>query len=57
MGVYSGFVAVMHGESPTVFTMDVVDSNPVWLYCSQNEGMHCQKGMVMVMNVSCTFSH
>ncbi|KAI0878501.1 Cupredoxin [Hypoxylon argillaceum] len=50
-GMFSGYMNVAasaaSGEIP-VFTMEVTDTKPIWLYCSQ--GMHCQKGMVMVVN-------
>ena len=32
------------------FTITVNDANPIWIYCSQTEGSHCQMGMAMVIN-------
>lgn len=32
------------------FTISVHDANPVWIYCSQAKGSHCQMGMAMVIN-------
>ena len=49
-GVNSGFVPVPQGESPQVFTVTVNDTNPVWIYCAQTNGNHCQAGMSMVIN-------
>ena len=50
-GVNSGFVPSAAGESPTVFTVTVNDTTtPIWLYCAQTAGNHCQNGMSMVIN-------
>ncbi|KAJ2903393.1 hypothetical protein MKZ38_009970 [Zalerion maritima] len=50
-GIYSGFQPVeasaAMGEIPT-YTISIANTNPLWFYCSQ--GMHCQGGMVMVVN-------
>lgn len=50
-GIYSGFQPVeasaAMGQIPT-YTIMVADQKPLWFYCSQ--GMHCQNGMVMVVN-------
>jgi len=48
-GIYSGFMPVKatDTEIPT-YTILINNTTPIWLYCSQ--GMHCQKGMVMVIN-------
>jgi plastocyanin len=50
-GVNSGFMPVSasmaSGQGP-VFTMMVMDTKPMWLYCAQ--GNHCESGMVMVIN-------
>ncbi|PGH03433.1 hypothetical protein AJ80_08681 [Polytolypa hystricis UAMH7299] len=48
--IFSGFVPVDSGTSPNVFIVTVNDTNPAWLYCSQNRDSHCQNGMVMVIN-------
>ncbi|KAL2265052.1 hypothetical protein VTJ83DRAFT_7562 [Remersonia thermophila] len=40
--------AVQSGE---VFQIEVTDPNkPIWFYCPQNNGQHCQNGMVGVVN-------
>jgi len=49
-GFDSGFHPVadnVTGSFPTAL-FQVVDNNPVWVYCRQNG--HCQKGMVMAIN-------
>ncbi|KAK0643861.1 Cupredoxin [Cercophora newfieldiana] len=51
-GFFSGFVPT---ESPdvasrTTFTITVKDSKPIWVYCSQTNGNHCQSGMVHAIN-------
>ncbi|KAJ5771553.1 Cupredoxin [Penicillium odoratum] len=46
--IFSGFVPATSGESKTVFTVVVNDTNPIWLYCAQIG--HCQAGMVAVIN-------
>ena len=45
VGVYSGFPT---GSTP--FTITVNNTDPIWLYCSQTAGGHCQAGMAMVIN-------
>ncbi|EQL34753.1 hypothetical protein BDFG_03456 [Blastomyces dermatitidis ATCC 26199] len=48
-GIRSGFLAVSPDSSDMpVFTVMINDTNPVWLFCGQNN--HCQNGMVMVIN-------
>ncbi|AEO64666.1 3bc48668-29da-440d-9bdd-ea11d201220c [Thermothielavioides terrestris] len=38
-------------QSPEVFQIEVVDATrPIWFYCAQNKGRHCQNGMVGVVN-------
>ena len=50
-GINSGFVPSAAGESPSVFTVTVNDTTtPIWLYCAQTTGNHCQNGMSMVIN-------
>jgi len=50
-GFFSGFMdtttTAQTGNTP-VFELEVNDTTPIWIYCSQ--GAHCQKGMVMVIN-------
>ncbi|KAF2100236.1 hypothetical protein NA57DRAFT_73846 [Rhizodiscina lignyota] len=36
--------------SPTTFQIKVNDTKPIWVYCSQTNGNHCQKGMVHSIN-------
>lgn len=50
-GFFSGFnFKTDAGEAPKVFTITVVDRKPIWYYCSQTVGDHCQKGMSGVIN-------
>ncbi|KAI4627319.1 uncharacterized protein J4E87_003882 [Alternaria ethzedia] len=49
--IFSGFnFNTTAGEAPNVFTFTVQDTNPIWYYCSQTNGNHCQKGMSGVIN-------
>ncbi|KAG9192431.1 hypothetical protein G6011_11165 [Alternaria panax] len=49
--IFSGFnFNTTVGEAPNVFTFMVLDKNPIWYYCSQTNGNHCQKGMSGVIN-------
>ncbi|KAG9246717.1 extracellular serine-rich protein [Calycina marina] len=48
-GIHSGFMPVSANDSMTpTYTILVNSTTPMWLYCAQ--GMHCQKGMTMVIN-------
>jgi plastocyanin len=50
-GMFSGYMNVAASAGTgmiPIYTMMVQDEKPIWLYCSQ--GMHCQAGMVMVVN-------
>ncbi|KAF2269985.1 hypothetical protein CC78DRAFT_539262 [Lojkania enalia] len=50
-GFWSGFVPTTDTETaaPTTFTVEITnETQPLWFYCSQ--GMHCQSGMVGVIN-------
>jgi len=47
---FSGFFPVAEGQSGEVFQVVVKDKNPVWFYCAQNTGAHCQSGMTGVIN-------
>ncbi|KAL2262720.1 hypothetical protein VTK26DRAFT_309 [Humicola hyalothermophila] len=51
-GFFSGFVQSESTDtaSTTTFTIKVKDEKPIWVYCSQPEGDHCQKGMVHAIN-------
>ncbi|KAJ9385064.1 hypothetical protein DTO063F5_4399 [Paecilomyces variotii] len=51
MGIMSGFMPVSEDATQIpVFTMMVNDTKPMWIHCSQTG--HCQKGMVMAINVA-----
>ncbi|KAK0614726.1 Cupredoxin [Immersiella caudata] len=48
---FSGFFPVTEGQSAEVFQIVVKDENtPIWFYCAQNVGAHCQNGMTGVIN-------
>ncbi|ORY69613.1 uncharacterized protein BCR38DRAFT_334393 [Pseudomassariella vexata] len=49
---FSGFnFATSEGQAPDVFQIVVEDaSKPIWYYCAQQTGAHCQNGMVGVIN-------
>ncbi|KAI9150070.1 plastocyanin-like domain-containing [Paramyrothecium foliicola] len=50
-GFNSGFnFATAEGQSENVFQIVVKDTKPIWFYCSQTVGNHCQKGMTGVIN-------
>ncbi|KAI1373786.1 hypothetical protein F4677DRAFT_189255 [Hypoxylon crocopeplum] len=50
-GIFSGYqnvkASLAQGKIP-LYTVMVTAKTPTWYYCSQ--GMHCQNGMVMVVN-------
>ncbi|MCJ1247139.1 hypothetical protein MMC30_004350 [Trapelia coarctata] len=50
-GIFSGFMPT-NGVITPIFTILINDTQPIWYYCSQ--GMHCQEGMVGVINPSTT---
>lgn len=48
---FSGFnFATQEGQAPDVFQIVVEDTKPIWYYCAQQMGSHCQNGMVGVIN-------
>lgn len=51
-GFFSGFKFVtQEGQAPDVFRVVVEDdSKPIWYYCAQQVGNHCQAGMSGVVN-------
>jgi len=53
-GFFSGFVPTKDSPSSTTFTITVKDKKPIWFYCSQTVGNHCQKGMVGAINAPAT---
>src|ERR1019366_1634481 len=36
------------------FTIIVNDTKPIWIYCGQTVGNHCQSGMVAAINAQAT---
>jgi hypothetical protein len=50
-GFFSGFTPTPdNATSLTTWTITVNDTKPIWVYCGQNKGDHCQKGMVHAIN-------
>lgn len=50
-GIFSGFMPVSgSGQGNMTFTITINDTTPIWLYCAQTAGSHCQSGMAMVIN-------
>ncbi|KAH7122936.1 plastocyanin-like domain-containing protein [Dactylonectria macrodidyma] len=51
-GFFSGFNFFVpeEGQSENVFQIVVVDKFPIWYYCPQTKGDHCQNGMAGVIN-------
>ncbi|KAI1779699.1 hypothetical protein F4818DRAFT_453693 [Hypoxylon cercidicola] len=51
-GIFSGFTpnASPDVAAPTTFTITVNDTKPLWFYCPQTNGNHCQNGMVHSIN-------
>jgi len=49
-GFFSGFVPTKDSPSGTSFTVIVNDTKPIWFYCGQTTGNHCQAGMVGAIN-------
>ncbi|KAK6337142.1 hypothetical protein TWF718_009926 [Orbilia javanica] len=47
---FSGFIPSIAGQSNDVFSITIEDRNPIWFYCSQTNGNHCQSGMSGVIN-------
>ncbi|OCK81054.1 hypothetical protein K432DRAFT_248125, partial [Lepidopterella palustris CBS 459.81] len=49
---FSGFMPtnMTQGEAPNAFTITVQNKDPIWFYCSQTRGSHCQMGMAGVVN-------
>ena len=41
---------MMGVEGPKIFTVEVNATTPLWFYCAQTVGNHCQAGMSMVVN-------
>ena len=49
-GFASNFQPVATGQSSQVFQIVVQDASPLWYYCAQTKGSHCQNGMAGVIN-------
>ncbi|KAI1369307.1 hypothetical protein F5Y08DRAFT_150421 [Xylaria arbuscula] len=51
-GIFSGFTPNTSPDvaAPTDFTITVNDTKPLWFYCPQTNGNHCQSGMVHAIN-------
>ncbi|KAL7955817.1 hypothetical protein V8C34DRAFT_290500 [Trichoderma compactum] len=50
-GFFAGFNFVTaEGQNPNVYQITVVDNSPIWYYCPQTKGNHCQNGMLAVIN-------
>ncbi|RWA13241.1 hypothetical protein EKO27_g1865 [Xylaria grammica] len=51
-GIFSGFTpnASPDVAAPTDFTITINDTKPLWFYCPQTNGNHCQNGMVHAIN-------
>jgi plastocyanin len=52
-GFFAGWnFAVSKGlpQSPNIVSLEVRDTAPMWYYCPQTVGSHCQNGMVGVIN-------
>jgi plastocyanin len=50
-GIWSSFMPVAAGASKKeipVFTIQINDTKPIWIFCSQAK--HCSAGMSMVIN-------
>ncbi|KAH8890211.1 extracellular serine-rich protein [Thozetella sp. PMI_491] len=47
---FSGFQPVKEGQGADVFQLVVADKKPIWYYCAQTTGNHCQSGMAGVIN-------
>ncbi|KAK0715208.1 hypothetical protein B0H67DRAFT_488705 [Lasiosphaeris hirsuta] len=49
-GFSSGFVATTASPSGASFKIVIADTKPIWFYCGQVNGNHCQSGMVGSIN-------
>ena len=47
---WSGFMSVDSGVGANSFKLKINSSDPIWYYCPQTGGNHCQSGMVGVIN-------
>lgn len=51
-GFFAGFefVTAEGQQNPNVYQFTVLDTKPIWYYCPQTKGNHCQAGMTAVIN-------
>ncbi|KXJ95269.1 hypothetical protein Micbo1qcDRAFT_216972 [Microdochium bolleyi] len=51
-GIFSGFTPNESQDvaAATDFTITITDTKPLWFYCPQQNGNHCQSGMVHAIN-------
>lgn len=49
-GISSGFIATTQVPAVASFEVVVKDTKPLWFYCGQVNGNHCQSGMVGAIN-------
>ncbi|KAI1394040.1 uncharacterized protein F4822DRAFT_424506 [Hypoxylon trugodes] len=49
-GFAAPFVATKQAPSGVTFEVEVKDEKPIWFYCAQTLGSHCQAGMVGAVN-------
>ncbi|KAF6827565.1 extracellular serine-rich protein [Colletotrichum plurivorum] len=49
-GFSSGLIPTALSPSGVTFSILVADTKPIWFYCAQTTGMHCQKGMLGAVN-------
>ncbi|TFA99786.1 hypothetical protein CCMA1212_008480 [Trichoderma ghanense] len=50
-GFFAGFNFVTEeGQNPNVYQITIIDNKPIWYYCPQTNGNHCQKGMLGAIN-------
>jgi hypothetical protein len=49
-GFFSSFVSTKDSPSGTSFTVIVNDTQPIWFYCSQTSGSHCQSGTLLFLS-------
>ncbi len=49
-GFSSGFIPLKGYTPNVVYAYTVDDNEPVWFYCAQTTGNHCQNGMVGSIN-------
>ncbi|KAI1156707.1 hypothetical protein F4825DRAFT_214820 [Nemania diffusa] len=55
-GIFSGFTPNTSPDTAaaTDFTITINDTKPLWFYCPQTNGNHCQSGMVHAINAPAT---